>query len=55
LALRILAEFLPCFSSFLDTLWCCGPSHDTDSRSKGLSGYGSWVLGVLFLFSFLWA
>jgi hypothetical protein len=29
-----LAEFLPCFSSFLGTLRCCGPSHDTSNRSK---------------------
>jgi hypothetical protein len=36
-----LAEFLPCFSSFLGTLRCCGPSHDTGNRSKDLSGYGS--------------
>jgi hypothetical protein len=48
-----LAEFLPCFSSFLGTLRCCAPSHDTGNRSKGLSGYGSWVSGVLF--PFLWA
>jgi hypothetical protein len=50
-----LAEFLPYFSLFLGTLRCCGPSHDTGNRSKGLSGYGSWVSGVLFLFPFLWA
>jgi hypothetical protein len=36
-----LAEFLPCFSLFLGTLRCCGLSHDTSNRSKGLSGYGS--------------
>jgi hypothetical protein len=47
-------EFLPCFSSFLGSLRCCGPFHDTGNRSKGLSGYGSWVSGVLFLFPFLW-
>jgi hypothetical protein len=50
-----LAEFLPYFSLFLGTLRCCGPFHDTGNRSKGLSGYGSWVSGVLFLFPFLWA
>jgi hypothetical protein len=36
-----LAEFLPCSSSFLGTLRCCGPSHDTGNRSKDLLGYGS--------------
>jgi hypothetical protein len=36
-----LAEFLPCSSSFLGTLRCCGPSHDTGNRSKDLSAYGS--------------
>jgi hypothetical protein len=36
-----LAEFLPCSSSFLGTLRCYGPSHDTVNRSKDLSGYGS--------------
>jgi hypothetical protein len=36
-----LVEFLPCSSSFLGTLRCCGPSHDTSNRSKDLSGYGS--------------
>jgi hypothetical protein len=36
-----LAEFLPCSSSFLGTLWCCGSSHDTGNRSKDLSGCGS--------------
>jgi hypothetical protein len=35
-----LAEFLPC-SSFLGTLRCYGPSHDTGNRSKDLLGYGS--------------
>jgi hypothetical protein len=50
-----LAEFLPCSSLFLGSLRCCGPSHDTGNRSKGLSGYGSWVSGILFLFPFLWA
>jgi hypothetical protein len=48
LALRIrcslapsLVEFLPCSSSFLGTLRCYGPSHDTGNRSKDLLGYGS--------------
>jgi hypothetical protein len=50
-----LAEFLPCFSSFLGSLRCCGPFHDTGNRSKGLSGCGTWVSGVLFLSPFLWA
>jgi hypothetical protein len=36
-----LAEFLPCSSSFLGTLWCYGPSHDTGNRSKDLLGCGS--------------
>jgi hypothetical protein len=36
-----LAEFLPCFSLFLDTLRCCGLSHDTGNRSEGLLGCGS--------------
>jgi hypothetical protein len=36
-----LAEFLPCSSSFLGTLRCYGPSHDTSSRSEDLLGYGS--------------
>jgi hypothetical protein len=36
-----LAGFLPCFSLFLGTLQCCVPSHDTDNRSMGLSGYDS--------------
>jgi hypothetical protein len=36
-----LAEFLPCSSSFLGTLRCYGPSHDTGNRSKDLLGYGS--------------
>jgi hypothetical protein len=36
-----LAEFLPCSSSFLGTLQCYGPSHDTGNRSKDLLGYGS--------------
>jgi hypothetical protein len=31
-----LAEFLPCSSSFLGTLRCYGPSHDTGNRSKGI-------------------
>jgi p-aminobenzoyl-glutamate transporter AbgT len=35
-----LAEFLPCSSSFLGTLRCYGPSHDTGNRSKDLLGYG---------------
>jgi hypothetical protein len=50
-----LTEFLPCFSLFLGTLRCCGLFHDTGNRIKSLSGYGSWVSGVLFLFPFLWA
>jgi hypothetical protein len=29
-----LAEFLPCSSSFLGTLRCYGPSHDTSNRSR---------------------
>jgi hypothetical protein len=36
-----LSEFLPCSSSFLGTLRCHGPSHDTGNRSKDLLGYGS--------------
>jgi hypothetical protein len=36
-----LAEFLSCSSSFLGTLRCYGPSHDTGNRSKDLLGYGS--------------
>jgi hypothetical protein len=36
-----LAEFLPCSSSFLGTLRCYGPSHDTSNRSKDPLGYGS--------------
>jgi hypothetical protein len=36
-----LAGFFPCFSLFLGTLRCCVPSHDTDNRSMGLSGYDS--------------
>jgi hypothetical protein len=28
-----LVEFLPCSSSFLGTLRCYGPSHDTGNRS----------------------
>jgi hypothetical protein len=36
-----LAEFLPCSSSFLGTLRCCDPFHDTSNRSKDLLGYGS--------------
>jgi hypothetical protein len=36
-----LAEFLPCPSSFLGTLRCYGPSHDTGNRSKNLLGCGS--------------
>jgi hypothetical protein len=36
-----LVEFLPCSSSFLGTLRCYGPSHDTGNRIKDLSGYRS--------------
>jgi hypothetical protein len=36
-----LAGFLPCSSLFLDTLRCCGPSHDTGNRSEDLLGCGS--------------
>jgi hypothetical protein len=36
-----LAEFLPCSTLFLGTLWCCGPFHDTGNRNEFLSGCGS--------------
>jgi hypothetical protein len=36
-----LVELLPCSSSFLGTLRCYGPSHDTGNRSKDLLGCGS--------------
>jgi hypothetical protein len=36
-----LAEFFPCSSSFLGTLRCYGPSHDTGNRSEDLLGCGS--------------
>jgi hypothetical protein len=40
-SMPFLAEFLPCFSLFQDTLQCCVLCHDTDNRSMGLSSCDS--------------